>query len=448
MRILVLQFVPRVRQKRAPRFEPQLGVLLSLLRQRGHELSLLGVTEYDEPALKRALADALPQLIYADISAVCVNAAQRCLQYISQHEFLPIVGGGELATLDPEACLSLPGVQAAALGEPDASLVTYLERTKDPAIRQIVRGIWLRDERGLERPALPPLVEDLDSLPQAERELFGYQDVVAATGQIEIAVGRGCPQRCGYCPLPTVAQLYSDAAPWVRRRSPDNVLDEIDRLRSTYSPVRLVRFLDHAFTLDAAWLEAFLDAYQQRCDVPFRCHCRANRCDEALARRLASAGCAMADVEVISASDFIRNEIFAMDLSREQIDACFSALRAANIRTRAIVYAGAPYESEASLDEIPALLRAIAPDLVDVRPYYPFPGTAGRETARENGWLHAGGEEQFHRGETGLNIPACRPQRVHALVRRVRREFPTELAEPWWRRASRSALTQFFTRRR
>ena len=446
MRILILQFVPGVRKRPVPRFEPQLGVLLSLLRERGHELSLLGLARYDEAALKAALARGLPQLIYADIASVCMDVAQRALQYVTQREFLPVVSGGELATIDPAACLSLPGVQAAALGEPDASLVTYFERMKDPAIRQIVRGVWLRDERGLARPALPPLVEDLDSLPPAERELFGYREVVAATGQLEIAVGRGCPQRCGYCKLPVIARLYGGDAPWVRRRSPANVLDEIEQLRAAYPPARLVRFLDHAFALNDAWLAEFLGEYRRRCDLPFRCHCRANRCDEALARRLADAGCTLADVEVISASDFIRNEILEMELSGAQIVSCFAGLRAAGVRTRAIVYAGAPYESEASLDDLPAMLKTIGPDMVDVRPYHPFPGTAGRGTSQENGWIHPRGEERYHRGETGLQIPACKPERVHALVKKLRRKFPTELAEPWWWRASRNAISQFFAR--
>ena len=41
MRILIIQFVPSVRGRPVPRFERQLGTLLSLLLQREHELSLL-----------------------------------------------------------------------------------------------------------------------------------------------------------------------------------------------------------------------------------------------------------------------------------------------------------------------------------------------------------------------------------------------------------------------
>src|SRR5262245_15764685 len=143
MRILILQFASGVGRRRVPRFEPQLGTLLALLRERGHDLTLAGLRRFDVPAIKAALAKALPQLIYADLSPVCVDVARGALQYVQEHEFVPVVAGGAFATVDPGACLSLPGVKAAAVGEPDASLVTYLERIKDPAIGQVVRGVWL-----------------------------------------------------------------------------------------------------------------------------------------------------------------------------------------------------------------------------------------------------------------------------------------------------------------
>jgi anaerobic magnesium-protoporphyrin IX monomethyl ester cyclase len=451
VRILILQLVSEVGNRPVPRFEPKLATLLTLLKQREHDLSLLGLAHFDVAAVKAALARALPQLVYADISSVCVNAARRTLQYIEEHEFLPIVAGGDYPTVDPAAALSLPGVHAVAIGEPDASLITYFERMKDPAISQIVQGVWLRDERGLARPELPALVEDLDSLPFGERELCGYAEYVTRTGEIEIAVGRGCPQNCAYCVNDTVAKMCAGRGAWVRRRSPENVLDEIDVLGARYADVRLVRFSDHAFALDPEWLGELLAAYEARCDLPFRCHLRANAVTETLAGQLAKAGCKLVDVEVISGSDFIRNEMFEMDLSAGQIDSTFERLRAAGIKTRAIMYLGAPYESEVSLEDTRALLRRLKPDLVSARPYYPWPGTQAMATCRENGWLHSRGEEQYHEDKCGIDMPACRPDFVAAFLKRVRKEFPTTLSEPWWHRrppASRGTLARFFQKRK
>lgn len=450
MRILVLQFSSDVRRRPVPRFDPQLGTLLSLLGQRGHELSLLGVPRFDLELIKPALARALPQLIYADISGVCVDVARRTLEYIEQHEFLPVVAGGYYASIDPAAALSLPAVQAVAIGEPDASLVTYFERIKDPAVNQVVLGVWLRDERGLARPQLPPLVEELDSLPFPDRDLFACAEAVRQTGEIEVVVGRGCPQSCAYCINGRLRELYDGGEAWVRRRSPANVLAEIELLRERHPGIRRVRFPDHAFALDADWLADFLDAYTPACGLPFRCHLRLNSVAEDVVRRLADAGCDFVDVELISASNLVRNEIFEMDLSKKQIQTAFAHLRAAGLRTRAILYLGAPYESEASLAGTRTLLLELKPELVDIRPYYPWPGTAARELCREQGWLHARGEEQHRNGHGGIDMPACRPDTVATFVRRLRSEFPAGEAGWWqrWSSASRSALGQVFQRRR
>lgn len=436
MRILVMQFAPEIRGKPVPRFDPQLGTLMTLLQQRDHELGMCGLSRFDEEAVKSAMAKLLPQLIFADISSVCVDAARRTLQYVEQHQFVPVVAGGQFPAVDPQTALSLPAVHAVAIGEPDATLATYLERLKDPAVGQVVSGVWLRDEKGLSRPDMPPLIEDLDSLPFAERDLFNYAEHVRQTGELEIAVGRGCPQRCAYCTNDWLKSLYDEEETWTRRRSAENVLEEIDLLRARYEAARSVRFLDHAFALDEEWLRAFLEAYRERCDLPFRCHLRANAAEPETVGALAGAGCQMVDIEVISGSDFVRNEIFEMVLSGAQITAAFEAVRAAGMRTRAIVYLGAPYESEASLDETRELLRELRPDLVDIRSYYPFPGTGAADTARENAWLHPRGEEQFHKQACGVNIPACRPDIVAAFVRRLRHEFPSAQGEPWWRRWS------------
>jgi anaerobic magnesium-protoporphyrin IX monomethyl ester cyclase len=451
MRILVLQFAPTTRGRPVPRFEPQLAVLLALLERRGHELALEGFARFDLERIKAALARHLPKLIYADISPVCVDAARRTLEYIERHEYLPIVAGGGYASVAPAAALSLPGVQAVAVGEPDASLVTYFERIKDPAVGQVVSGVWLRDERGLAQPDVPELVEDLDSLPFAHRELFGYAATAAVTGQLDVAVGRGSPERVGYTIEARAAALYEGRGEWVRQRSPGNVLAEIAQARERYPTISRVRFLDRGFALADAWLEHFLTVYRTRCGLPYRCHVRLAALGRRLADRLAESGCEFADVDVISASNLIRNEIFGMQLAGEQVEHAFDLLRERDIRTRAIVFAGAPYESEASLSQTHELLRRVRPDVVDVRPYFPWPGSSAWALCQEQGWLHSRGEEQYHQDRPGIDMPACRPEVIRAFIRRLRAELPQSLDRPWWRRWQKSPAAGWepvFARRR
>lgn len=90
----------------------------------------------------------------------------------------------------------------------------------------------------------------------------------------------------------------------------------------------------------------------------------------------------------------------------------------------------------------------LRPDFANVRPYYPWPGTRALDICRDNGWVHPRGEEQYHHDRAGLDIPACRPEQVHAFIRRLRYDLPAALGDPWWRRWPRTALAQLFRKRR
>lgn len=444
MRILVIQFASAVRHP-PPRFEPQLGALLALLKQRGHTLTLLGVSRFDERLLKEALARQLPQLIYADIDSVCSDIARRTLQHLEGHEFLPVVAGGLFASLAPETALSFPGVVAVALGEPDASLVTYLERFKDPAIGQVTQGVWLRDERGLARPSMPALIEDLDSIPFPDRELFNANRANPVQ-EIEIAIGRGCQRSYGYSPDAALAALYSNHNAWARRRSVANVLEELSELKTRYPSMRRVRFLNDEFTSDLEWLRVFASEYRAGDRVPFRCRAAADSVSEEVVELLTSSGCEQVDIDLISGSDFIRNEVFQMSLSEEQIQDAVARLTAARIRVVPRIFVGCPYEGIVSLDETARLLRRVQPVDADIRPYYPMPGTPAAELAREMGWLHPRGEEQYHADRCGLDLPACRPAIVDAALQQLRGEFGENTPNGnWWRifnDAARSIMTR------
>ena len=93
-----------------------------------------------------------------------------------------------------------------------------------------------------------------------------------------------------------------------------------------------------------------------------------------------------------------------------------------------VVYLGAPYDSEASLEDTRALLRRIKPDTVSVRPYYPWPGTRATETCRENGWPHSRGEEQYHQDRTGIDMPAA--EDLPSFVDNLENGLASTLAQP------------------
>ena len=189
-----------------------------------------------------------------------------------------------------------------------------------------------------------------------------------------------------------------------RRRPLAHLVQEIAWLRTTYPALRRLRFSGCGFPLDESYLKEFAAAFAAA-PLPFSARVKPADLDARAAAQLRQAGCDELELEVLSGSNFIRNEIFNLDLSEEAIVRAFAAARGAGLRTTALVQVGLPYETVITVEQTANLLRRLAPDQTEVRVYYPLPGTKAYELCRENGWLSGRGEADYFTGQSTLDLP-------------------------------------------
>jgi len=442
-RVLFLQcFRPRPSWAPAPhgiRFDQEIGVLSSVLRAEGHETALIPVSRLDPAslsALSAQVARAAPDVVYAVIDGSAVDLARRVIGVISASRPCRVVAGGQMPTVAASLALSMPGVTGVVLGEPETSFPAFLCELNGTGI-PMVPGVSVNALGAAPSTAPAALTEDLDRLPFADRELFRIPETEEV---FDIVTSRGCPMSCAYCVNDARRALYDGTASFVRRRSPDNVCDEIDAICMRYENARRIRFVDHAFALDYVWLKEFAQTYEERCGMPFSCHVRANSLDEGRADLLQLAGCDFAEVEVISGSNFIRNEILEMDTTQGQIERTFMLLHNRGIGTRAVNYVGVPYSSEITEQDTIRLNRTLKPDEIDVRVYFPFPGTGAAETARQMGWLSNRGEDAFTHGRSVLDMPTLPPKLIQRIARHMPREIHALSSSGVWRAIGRIPL--------
>jgi anaerobic magnesium-protoporphyrin IX monomethyl ester cyclase len=413
MRILLVQMQATSKARPRPRFDPWLAVLASVLRQDGHELSLLSFSRYQSPELHDAICRFRPNGIYVSADRFAADIARHAVQFIGRHHVLPVIIGGMYATAQPDAALSIPGVLAVAVGEPEVSVRRFLWAMEHGEDYEQTPGMWINPAGGSPVKNEPaPLTTDLDLLPLADRDLFDYQPFVNRTHAVELSVGRGCPNRCAHCLNDWLADLYVGRGAWVRRRSPDNICDELDRLCERFPQVERVRFIDHHLAADPEWLERFAEIYADRCGLPFSCHLRIASADSHIVRLLHDAGCEHAFCELVSGSDFIRNEIYQLGSSDRQIERTFRLLKAASVRATAVVMLGSPYETPITVDETLELLDRVQPDLVLTRLFVPSPGTRVEELCRDCGWLSGLGERAFRENVPMLRMPGMPAEKI------------------------------------
>ncbi len=423
MRILMVQFVPPAGQTPLPRFDAPLGITAAMLRADGFVVDLLAMDGYDGQAIHNAINSHRPAHVLVDIPPTSVTAARHTIVDIAEKHFLPVTVIGVHATCRPQDAISIPGVIALAVGEYEHTVLELYRRfRKGPDLPDIdghgpIPGAWLNSEEGLIRSGPAPLIEEIDALPMPDRELFDTQRIVKATGEADFQATRGCPCWCAFCLNDWCLDLYAGRGTYHRRHSVPSLLDEIAHVVEAYEAVRRVRFVDHAFCADRDWLEEFARDYPGRCNLPYRCHVSLAIASPELAAMLAASGCEIANVEIGSASTFIREEVLGLRLTRKQIFDGVAALRGAGVAVHGRVFVGAPYESEVSIDELLDLQAALDLDVIEPRVYFPVPRTRAAEICAENGWISGRGEENFHANRSVLDMPSLRAKQIDYIAR-------------------------------
>jgi radical SAM superfamily enzyme YgiQ (UPF0313 family) len=415
MHLLLIQVEHRLARNGTVPWREEVGRVCTALKYAGHTVSFMAPGSDDHDALRRAIAEKRPQRVLVYLPSVGVAAGRRLIGHLAETYFLPVVVFGPAATCNPTEALSIPGVSGAGLVECEQALVEHFRRVEaggDPDAPLQVPSMWFNAERGTVKNEIGPLREDLDAIDPPDRSHMDYQRHVDAVGVAEFHVTRGCPQRCTYCINDWIADAYADAGPFVRRRGVEHLLTEIREVLGTYKQVKALQFNDCMFAADEAWLEQFAAQLAETVDMPFTCHVRANTCSQGAVRLLAAAGCTEAHVHVICGSAFVRNEIFEMDTSENQLRRVFHTLAEAGIRTVAYCLIGSPYETEITIEQTQGLIERLNPSAVAVAPFYPLPASRARELCQENGWLSGRGERAFFEGHSVLDMPALPPANI------------------------------------
>ncbi len=432
MRILLIQSVGPEADR--PVFDQSLGILSTLLKYDGFQVDLLSLSRPDSSALHKAVVAFRPQAVVAHVSPRSFSLARRNLVTLAEAYPLPVLAVGPYATVQPGKVITYPGVTGLIVGEYERPAAAWLAALRDRREPEGIAGLWASRAGRLARNRLGGLVRDLDELPHPDRTIFRTTAAIERTGVLPIKVARGCSRWCAYCVNDWYQDLYDEPDHHVRRRSVPDVIEEATGALATWPKIRRVDVLDHAFATDRDWLADFSADWNRHVAAPFRCHLRLADVDDWLIETLAAGGCTSAHTQIGSGSSFIRNEIFSMQLSDEQIRRGCRLLAEAGIALSADVFVGCPYETEISLEATLELLWSLPLDGVDVKIFHPFPGTRAAELSRENGWISARSLRVGAPGRAVLDMPSLWPEQIVRLAR----SFDALIRKPGRRRARRT----------
>jgi len=185
------------------------------------------------------------------------------------------------------------GADVIVIGEGELTMEELLPALaqRTPAELGAITGIAYRGVDGAVIRNLPrAAIKDLDAQPFPDREaidLGRYLDTWKRShgkSAVSLITARGCPYTCTWCSHAVYGYTH-------RRRSPENVADEVEAIIARYSPDTLW-YADDVFTIHRGWLMKFAAELERRgIRIPFETISREDRLDEEIVATLARMGC-------------------------------------------------------------------------------------------------------------------------------------------------------------
>jgi radical SAM superfamily enzyme YgiQ (UPF0313 family) len=245
--------------------------LSACLKREGHNVQVIFLTNDFWNSYKDQTLNELVQVLRgSDLIGVSVmtnffdNAVQ-ITRRLKQDLPVPVIWGGIHPTIRPEECLDF--ADRVCAGEGEGALVEFTRKMEAGEDLYNVGNIWFKDKGKVIKNRLRPLIQNLDSIPfpdydyehhyiskdgrilkmnrQLLEEHMPCGTIPGSKTYMTIAT-RGCPFSCTYCCNNKLQQIYPEQKV-VRKRSVDNIMKELARVRTRIPFIDCIWFEDDAF---------------------------------------------------------------------------------------------------------------------------------------------------------------------------------------------------------
>jgi len=350
---------------------PPLGLLYisSHLKARGFGVDLFDTTFASPTALDEHIQRTRPPMVGIYSNLMTRQKVLRTVRVAKEAGSFVVLGGPDPANY-LEEYLSR-GADVVVIGEGEVALEELLASGEDRLSQ--VSGIAYRENGNVVCTEARPMIADLDAQPFPDRAAIDqhkYVDVWRehhGQGSVSLITARGCPYTCTWCSHAVFGYTH-------RRRSPANVVAEVEQIVADYAP-DMLWYADDVFTINHKWLREYADLLEQHgLKLPFETISREDRLNEEIIQTLARMGCSRLWIGAESGSQRVLDAM-KRRTDAERVKAMVHLLQRYGISVGMFIMLGYEGEERSDLQATVDFLKDAAPDSFLTTVAYPIKGT-------------------------------------------------------------------------
>lgn len=343
-----------------------------------------------------------PDLVGFSVFTLNYQRALKIAREIKKYnKQIPIIFGGIHPTCVPETVIKEKCVDIICVGEGEEALAELLESFTNGKERFDIRNLWFKKNGSIVRNSCRPLVEDLDSLPFPDKDLF-YDIYPGFMEDYYTISSRGCPFACTYCANNVLRTVYRGLGKRVRRRSPENMIEELVWAKKRYSP-KTITFVDDVFAQNIEWLDRFLRSYKKKVNLPYVVLTHPHFVTLEIAKLLADSGCYLLQLGIQSASEKTRTQVLNRFETNKEIEQATDNCHRAGLKFSIDHIFNIPGDGVKEYEEAICFYNQLRPSLINSYWLQYFPKTEIIEKAIERGVIEPSMVRKIEEGLTSTS---------------------------------------------